>query len=149
MLWSSKVPKFPWKQPLRWWSTCRQFTDECNITWNTTVREWQKQSDIAISKIVIQWRQWWCERGSHRAVISVLISSIAQALTNSNTEMWCKLRWTWKSRRPVRLFATPWTIHSMEFSRPEYWSTWPFPTPGDLPNAGIESRSPVLQGILY
>ena len=28
----------------------------------------------------------------------------------------------WKSSSPVRLFATPWTIQSMEFSRPEYWS---------------------------
>ena len=40
---------------------------------------------------------------------------------------------------------TPWTIQSMEFSRPEYWSRKPFPSPGDLPNPGIESRSPELQ----
>ena len=33
----------------------------------------------------------------------------------------------------------------MEFSRPEYWSGWPFPSPGDLPNPGIEPRSPTLQ----
>ena len=33
----------------------------------------------------------------------------------------------------------------MEFSRPEYWSGQPFPSPGDLPNPGIKSRSPVLQ----
>ena len=33
----------------------------------------------------------------------------------------------------------------MEFSRPEYWSGWPFPSPGDLPNPGIEPRSLVLQ----
>ena len=42
-------------------------------------------------------------------------------------------------------FATPWTIWSMEFSRPEYWSGKPFPSPGDLPNPGIEPRSPTLQ----
>ena len=52
------------------------------------------------------------------------------------------------SRDP--LFATPWTIAcqaplSMEFSRQEYWSGLPFPTPGDLPNPGIEPRSPALQ----
>ena len=40
---------------------------------------------------------------------------------------------------------TSWTIQSMEFSRPEYWSEWPFFSPGDLPNAGIEPRSPTLQ----
>ena len=34
---------------------------------------------------------------------------------------------------------------SMEFSRQEYWSRLPFPSPGDLPNPGIEPRSPALQ----
>ena len=38
-----------------------------------------------------------------------------------------------------------WTIQSMEFSRLEYWSGWPFPSPGDLPDLGIEPRSPALQ----
>ena len=44
----------------------------------------------------------------------------------------------------LRLFVTPWTIQSMKFSRPEYWSGQPFPSPGDLPNPGIEPRSPTL-----
>ena len=44
----------------------------------------------------------------------------------------------------------PWTIAyqaplSMEFSRQEYCNGWPFPAPGDLPNPGIEPRSPALQ----
>ena len=42
-------------------------------------------------------------------------------------------------------FASPWTIQSMDFSRPEYWSGSLFPSPGDLPNPGIEPRSPALQ----
>ena len=33
----------------------------------------------------------------------------------------------------------------MEFSRQEYWSGFPFPSPGDLPNPGIEPGSPALQ----
>ena len=33
----------------------------------------------------------------------------------------------------------------MEFSRPEYWSGYPFPSPGDLLNPGTEPRSPALQ----
>ena len=33
----------------------------------------------------------------------------------------------------------------MGFSRPEYWSGYPFPYPGDLPNPGIEPRSSTLQ----
>ena len=36
-------------------------------------------------------------------------------------------------------------IQSVEFSRPEYWSGQPFPSPRDLPNPGIEPRSPALQ----
>ena len=36
------------------------------------------------------------------------------------------------------------TVHG--FSRPEYWSGWPFASPGDLPNPGIQPRSPALQG---
>ena len=34
---------------------------------------------------------------------------------------------------------------SMEFSRQEYWSGLPVPSPGDLPNPGIEAGSPALQ----
>ena len=34
---------------------------------------------------------------------------------------------------------------SMGFSRPEYWSEQPFPSPGDLPNPGIKPRSPSLK----
>ena len=55
-----------------------------------------------------------------------------------------------KSLSCVPLFATPWTAAykaplSREFSRQEYWSGLPFPSPGDLPNPGIEPRSPALQ----
>ena len=45
----------------------------------------------------------------------------------------------------VRLFVTPWTIQSMEFSGPEYWTGQPFPSPCDFPNQQIESKSPSLQ----
>ena len=55
-----------------------------------------------------------------------------------------------KSLSRVRLFATPWTVArqvplSMGFSRQAYWSGLPFPSPGDLPNPGIEPGSPALQ----
>ena len=53
--------------------------------------------------------------------------------------------WLWKSLSHVQLFAAPWTIWSMEFSRPEYGSGQPFPSPGHLPNPGIEARFPALQ----
>ena len=54
-----------------------------------------------------------------------------------------------KSLSHVQLFVTPWTIaHQappfMGFSRQEYWSGLPFPSPGDLPNPGIEPGSTTL-----
>ena len=36
---------------------------------------------------------------------------------------------------------------SMGFSRQEYWSGLPFPSPGDLPHPGIKPRSPALQAV--
>ena len=50
----------------------------------------------------------------------------------------------WQSLSRVRLFATSWTIQSMEFSRPKYWSGEPSPSPGDLPNSGMKPSSPAL-----
>ena len=55
-----------------------------------------------------------------------------------------------KSLSRVRLFVTPWTVAyqaspSMGFSRQEYWSGLPFPSPGDLPDPGIDPGSPAFQ----
>ena len=55
-----------------------------------------------------------------------------------------------KSLSRVQLFVTPWTVAyqappSMGFSRQEYWSGLPFPSPGDLPNPGIEPGFPALE----
>ena len=52
----------------------------------------------------------------------------------------------------VQLFAMLWTVVlqaplSMGFSKQEYWSGLPFPSPGDLPNPGIERGSPTLQAV--
>ena len=57
----------------------------------------------------------------------------------------------------VQLFVTPWTVAfqaplSMEFLKQEYWSGLSFPTPGDLPNQGIEHASlasPALGGRFF
>ena len=58
----------------------------------------------------------------------------------------------------VQLFVIPWTISCqaplpIEFSRQEYWSGMLFPSPGDLPNSGIQPVSPVSPtlagGFLY
>ena len=52
----------------------------------------------------------------------------------------------------VRLFVTPWTVAheaplSMGFPRQEYWSGLPFPSPGDLPDPGMEPTSPVAPAL--
>ena len=49
-------------------------------------------------------------------------------------------------------FVTPLTVAhqaplSMGFSRQEYWSGFPFPSPGDLPDPGIKSMSPAVQAV--
>ena len=62
-----------------------------------------------------------------------------------NRKHYWRLHWWWLCLTP----ATPWTVVfqaplSMGFSRQEYWSGLPFPSPEDLPNPGIEPGSPGL-----
>ena len=57
-----------------------------------------------------------------------------------------------KSLSRVQLLVTPWIVArqtplSMEFSRQEYWRGFPFPTPGDLPDPGIEPASPLASAL--
>ena len=54
----------------------------------------------------------------------------------------------------VQLFATPWIVVcqlplSMGFPREEYWSGLPFPSPGDLPDQGLNFGLPYRRQILY
>ena len=70
---------------------------------------------------------------------------------------WCYGTWQYIASEKVKvlvtcvwLFAIPWVVAnqaplSVEFSRQEYGIGLPFPTPGDLPNLGIEPRSPASQ----
>ena len=61
---------------------------------------------------------------------------------------WSEVKW---SRSVMSDSATLWTVAnqappSMGFSRQEYWSELPFPSPGELPDPGIKPRSPTLHG---
>ena len=64
--------------------------------------------------------------------------------------MYIYLKWSEvKSLSHVQLFVTPWTVayqapQSVGFSRQEYWSGLPFPSPEDLPHPGIKPRSPTV-----
>ena len=64
---------------------------------------------------------------------------------HTHTHDYIKLYYESESRSVMPNSRISWTIESMEFSRPEYWSRLPCPSPGYLPNPGIESRSPALQ----
>ena len=98
-------------------------------------------------------------------IVHVLLKPGLENFKHYFTSMWkeynCVVVWAvfgiaflyWsevKSLSRVRLFGTPWTVAhqaplSMGFSRQEYWSGLPFPSPGDLPKPGIKPRSPALQ----
>ena len=72
--------------------------------------------------------------------------------TREAQEYWsvCVCVCVWNHFSHVQLFTTLWTIVcqaplSMGFSRQEYWSGFPFSSPGDLPNPGIKPGSPSLQ----
>ena len=59
----------------------------------------------------------------------------------------CMHAWMLGRFSHVQLFATPWTVPhqaplSMQFSRQEYWSRLPFPSPGDFPDPGVSPMSP-------
>ena len=100
---------------------------------------------------------------------SIGVSALASILP-MNTQDWSPSEWIgWISlqskglsrvfsnttvQKHVRLFATPWTVayqasSSMGFSRQGYWSGLPFPSPGDLPDPGMEAGSPALHADAY
>ena len=86
---------------------------------------------------------------------SLLSVCILQARTLEWVAISFSNAWKWKVKvkflSRVRLFETPWTAVrqaplSMGFSRQEYWSGSSFPSPGDLPNPGIERVCPAFVG---
>ena len=78
-----------------------------------------------------------------------------QTIQHHNDPSLCPNHWSWRSWSWLVLWRptictvacqAPWSIG---FSRQEYWSGLPFPSPGDLPNPGIKRVSPALRWILY
>ena len=79
-------------------------------------------------------------------ILQQFIPSTMYGGFNFSTSFCC-----FQSLSRVQLFATPWTVSrqaplSMGFSRQEYWSGLPFPSPGDVPDPGIEPTCPALAG---
>ena len=82
-------------------------------------------------------------------VIAVRSLSLIQNFSWDSNNLLVKVKV--KSLTRVQLFVTLWTVAyqttpSMGFSRQEYWSGLPFPSPGDLPDPGIEPRSTHIVG---
>ena len=93
---------------------------------------------------ILEWVAISLSRGSSRPTDRTQVSHITGRLGRASIPGKCYLL------SPTQLFATPWTaagqdLLSMGFSRQEYGSELPFPSPGDLPNPGMEPGSPVLQ----
>ena len=86
----------------------------------------------------------------HTHVLYVFALASGFLTTSTTWEAQIGIQSEVKSLSRVRFFATPWTVAyqappSMGFSRQEYWSGLPFPSPEDLPSPGIEPVSPALQ----
>ena len=123
------------------------------FTWKVWKRQMRRDERGCIGLgrgVVGKWEmtdnEYWVSFGvseSH-SVVSNSLGSMASTQLKARSTSSAESE-KWKSLSCVQLFVTPWTIQSMEFSRPEYWSGLPCPPPGDLPNSGIKLRSPTLQ----
>ena len=131
----------------------------CLSEWLKVAQSWQTlcdPMDYTLHEIlqarILKWVAFPFSRGSSQPRDQTGVSCIAGrfftnwAVREAHTGAWSEV----KSLSRVRLFATPWTEAyqappSMGFSRQEYWSGLPFPSPGDLPDPGIEPRSSEFQ----
>ena len=112
----------------------------CNLYLPEPKRKYFEENE-KMNKIQTQPHKTQVQRkgcGSRRKVTGNLYPALVQG-----TERCCLLSHVW-------LFVTPWTVACqtslwLGFSRQEYWSGLPFPSPGDLPDPGTEPRSPALQ----
>ena len=105
--------------------------------------------------------RWLVLSGGRKKPVFQIHDMMLPKYVTVSTELWTRKeqglprvvvggKWKCQSLSRVQLFATPGTVArqvplSMGFSRQEYWSGLPYPSPGDLPNLGTEPRSPALQ----
>ena len=108
----------------------------------------------AASRDVPVCSHWHPHHGCYMATRDLKTPSVGICILTSQM-LKCEHMCTWKKSASVSCSVVsdslwpPWTVarHAtlcMEFSRQEYWSGWPFPSPGNLLNPGIEPRAPAL-----
>ena len=90
----------------------------------------------------------WAEFSGMKSPARVLMS-ISRVWRSKLWKTWEISQRKQKSLCHVRLFATPWTIHSMEFSKPQYWSGYLFLLQGIFPTQGSNPGLPSCRWILY
>ena len=105
--------------------------------WNMKLLEKRQKIVEQDGEYIVSWSSWW----KWKVCLLFLLKNWRNISANPVTTATVKV----KVLSHVRLFATPWTRESVEFSRPEYRSGSPFSSPGNLPNPRIEPRSPALQ----
>ena len=122
------VLRFMASQSQTWLSdwTELNWTYQTKVRWSLSIRGEPRSRDGSINQKGIEDREFHNIRphpteyefkpdlNSWRATCWVVHYFLQQPVPST--------KWNWKSLSCVRLFATPWTIQSMEFSRPEYWS---------------------------
>ena len=119
------------------WSLCREDLWQKGMATHSRILAWK----IPGQRSLASYSPWGCKRVGHDWC----------DLAQKYFEVFIIREWGGvKSLSRVRLFVTPWTAAyqvppSMGFSRQEYWSGLPFPSPGDLPDPGIEPMSPTCQ----
>ena len=105
------------------------------------------------------WSQWLPlvlkpERQECRLALCLICFIPLSKFLGKSLQLEEQKKWKVKSLTCIWLFATPWTVAyqaspSMGFSRQEYWSGLPFPSPGDLPDPGIKPHFLHCRQILY
>ena len=118
--------------------TSLMVTSALAIKKNFTVKSQNRVTIVQTSREIIRWYY-----GYNFRLDFVLLNTWVFSVVSG-------LKVKVKSLSRVQLLGTTWTVAhqappSMGFSRQEYWSELPFPSPGDLPDPGIKPRSPALQ----
>ena len=120
---------------------------------------WESQLSSVVMNKELKWeadewlvgREWLGVKGGYWGGGSPCAPGTAQVSALTSISLAASPAWKCISRfSHVRLLAPPWSVAcqaplSVGFSRLQYWSGLPFPSPGDLPDPGLKLGSPALQ----